>query len=318
MFSRKLLVASRKPFTIHRSLFTKAAVLALLLVSGNAEAGVLDFRTLSDAKTAYEKGDYVRASQLYGEVRSKNPQAMYNLGDSLYKQKKYKEAAEIFKQIDDPGLKHKALHNLGNSLANMGKTDEAIKAYEEALKLKEDKDTRYNLELLKKQKKQQQKKKNKKNDKKKNDQKKKDQKNKDQQKKNQKQDQKNKDRKNKDGSDKKQQDQKRQDKQNRQNKNKDQKKNDQQKQKRQNRSEQQKQKDKEKKQREKQKSEAQKKKEQQERKKRQQQAQAAKAQPISDMEERKYNKMLNKRGIKTLMIPLQSKGKPHENETTPW
>lgn len=305
MFSRKSQVGSRKSFTVHRSLFTKTAVLALLLVSANAEAGVLDFKTLSDAKTAYEKGDYARASQLYGEVSLKNAQARYNYGDALYKQKKYKEAAEIFKQIDDPKLKHKALHNLGNSLANMGKTDEAIKAYEEALKLKEDKDTRYNLELLKKKKKQQQKKQNKKNDKqnkKKNDQKKQDQKNKDQQKKNQKQDQKNKDQKNKNGNDKKQQDRKQKNKQNQQNKNKDQKKNDQQKQ--QNRSEQQKRKDKEK-QREKQKSEAQKKKEQQERKKRRQQAQAAKAQPISDMEERKYNKMLNKRGIKTLMIPLQ-------------
>ena len=42
------------------------------------------------------------------------------------------------------------------------------------------------------------------------------------------------------------------------------------------------------------------------------------AEPISDMEERKYNQMLERRGIKTLMIPLSGKGEAHENETTPW
>jgi Ca-activated chloride channel family protein len=39
-------------------------------------------------------------------------------------------------------------------------------------------------------------------------------------------------------------------------------------------------------------------------------------QPISNMDERKFKKMLNQRGVNTLMIPL-NKGKK-ENETTPW
>jgi len=45
--------------------------------------------------------------------------------------------------------------NMGNTLAHLKKIDEAIKAYEKALKIKEDKDVRFNLELLKKLKKNQ-------------------------------------------------------------------------------------------------------------------------------------------------------------------
>ncbi len=40
-------------------------------------------------------------------------------------------------------------------------------------------------------------------------------------------------------------------------------------------------------------------------------------QPISDMEERKYKKILNKRGINTLMLPLSTKGEKSD-EQNPW
>ncbi len=284
-----------------------------LLLGSSLHAGVMDFKTLGDAKAAYEKGDYAKASELYGSVLQKNDAARYNYADALYRQKKYQEAAEVFSRIKEPSLRHKALHNLGNSYANMGKTDEAIKAYEEALKLEEDKDTRYNLELLKKQKEQQQKKQNKNR---KNDRNKKDDKQNKQDKQNQKNNDKNKDRKN--GKNKQNRDQKqndRKDKQDKQNQNgkqdQKQKQNEGKNKKSQNEKEKQKQK-------EQQKSAAQKQKEKEKKEREKAQAKAAMAQPISDMEERKYNKMLDRRGIKTLMIPLQSKGKPHENETTPW
>ncbi len=38
--------------------------------------------------------------------------------------------------------------------------------------------------------------------------------------------------------------------------------------------------------------------------------------PISDMEERKWQKMLNQKEINTLLLPLK-KGE-RKNETTPW
>ena len=278
-------------------------------------AGVMDFKTIDEAKKAYESGNYAKASEAYGKLHGKNDAARYNYGDALYKQKKYKEAADIFAQISDPALKQKSLYNMGNALANMGKIDDAIHAYEAALKLGEDKDARYNLELLKKQK-QQQKKQQKKNQKKskKNQQNKNSkngQNNKDQQ------NQKNQQQKNQNGKNSKQNDWNKENKQDQNNQNK----HDRQ----QNHSSQ---KDKrnhqpQNKQGQSASSKSAKAAQQQpankkENDKKAQQAHAAKTQPISDMEERKYNHMLDQRGIKTLMIPLSGKGEPHENETTPW
>jgi len=251
-------------------------------------AGMMDFRTLDAAKQAYEGNDYAKASTLYGEVKTKNDQARFNYGDALYKEKKYSEAADVFSTISDPALKRQALYNLGNSLALSGKTDEAVKAYEASLKLGDDEDTRYNLELLKKQ--QQQNQQNKQDDK--ND--KNDKKNQDQQ---------DKDKKGQDGQEK--QDQKQQDQRsgNKGDERRDAKQKDQNKQ-----DQQQKQQAADAKQKEKGDEQAQEGAD----------AQAAMAEPISDMEERKYNKLLDKRGIKTLMIPLAGKGEPREDETTPW
>lgn len=284
-----------------------------LLAAAALHAGVMDFHTLAEAKAAYEKGDYAKASEYYGELGDKNDAARYNYADALYQQKKYKEAAKVFSQIASPALKQKALHNLGNSLALSGKTDDALKAYEAALKLGEDKDTRYNLELLQKQKQQQQQ----------NDQNQKEQdQNNDQQNgqnKEGQQDQKEKQRQNaQNGQDKGHPQQSAQEENKPQNRdgenNQDREGQAQsqpeqapeaQKQQSQNASEAEKQPDESAEEKERKTQNA-------------AQAQAAAAQPISDMEERKYNKMLDKRGIKTLMIPLSGKGEPHADETTPW
>ena len=43
-----------------------------------------------------------------------------------------------------------------------------------------------------------------------------------------------------------------------------------------------------------------------------------KDEPISDMEVRKWNKVLDQRGIHTLMLPLQTENKGADNEKHPW
>lgn len=269
-----------------------------LFAAAALHAGVMDFQTLSQAKSAYDQGDYNAAAEHYGALQDKNQQALYDYGNALYRAKDYAQAADAFRRIDDPALKPQALHNLGNSLANEGKTDEAIKAYEASLKLKEDEETRFNLDLLKRQ--QEQQKKDNKQDQQQNDQK-------------DKQDQ------------EKQQDQKQQ---NSEDKSKEQNQNDQKQQQSnskegenasgqsqqghsssQNEAEQQKEtrgaaQSSESRENEEEPKAA--------------QSEAQMAEPISDMEERKYNKILDKRGIKTLMIPLESKGEPRNDETTPW
>lgn len=124
----------------------------------------------------------------------------FNLGDALYKQKKFDESADKFKETADKTSnkieKSQAFHNLGNSMLLNNKLDESIAAYKEALRNNpKDLDTKYNLlYAMNRKKKQEDKKKNQDKNKDKNKDKDKD-KNKDQDKKDQKkdQDQKNKD-----------------------------------------------------------------------------------------------------------------------------
>lgn len=263
-------------------------------------AGLMDFQTLSEARHAYETGDFDKATALYGSIQDKNEAARYNYADALYKSQQYQKALNEFRAIEDPSLKPKALHNAGNSLAQMKKIDEAIKAYEEALKFEEDADTRHNLELLQKMKEQQQK------------QNQNDQKNDQNDKKN------HNDQQSKDGQNN-QKDQRKDGK-------KDQQKSDQHKQNEQ-KNEKGEKGEEEHQEGAQQSSDARKEpspaeaKEHQEREK-QEQAAAENPDPISDMQERKYMQMLQKnakqRGVNTLMVPLQSKGGKRETQSNPW
>lgn len=156
----------------------------------------------------YQQQKYVEAEASYRKSVEKTKQSVpgnFNLGDALYRQKKFDNAAQKFTEIasssDSKSVKAQAYHNLGNSLLEAKKLEESIEAYKKSL-LNNPKDdqTRYNLayaqEKLKQQ--QQQNKDNKNKDKKDQD-KNKDQKNKDQQNK----DQQNKDQNKKDQEDKK-------------------------------------------------------------------------------------------------------------------
>jgi tetratricopeptide (TPR) repeat protein len=131
----------------------------------------------------------------------------FNLADALYKQKKFGESAEKFKEIADKTLdkveKSRALHNLGNSMLMSNKLDESIAAYKEALRNNpKDLDTKYNLlyamNMKKKQQQQKNKDKNKDKDKDKNKDQNKDKDKKDQDKKDQKDQNKDQDKKNQD------------------------------------------------------------------------------------------------------------------------
>ena len=96
--------------------------------------------------------------------------ANFNLGDALYKQEKFDEAATNFdgltNRVESEKELAKAYHNLGNSLLKSQKIEQSIEAYKNSLRYyPDDKETKYNLsyaqDLLKKQ--QQQKKNQKQN-----------------------------------------------------------------------------------------------------------------------------------------------------------
>ena len=120
-------------------------------------ANVLDFMKLDEAKKAYESGSYEKSQKIYERYknRSKNAEVNYNIANTLYKQGRYKEAIKNYKKavFDDKNMRAKKYANLGNAYVKSHEKEglqKAIKAYEESLKIHEDKETRENLEAVKK------------------------------------------------------------------------------------------------------------------------------------------------------------------------
>ena len=119
----------------------------------------------------YNKDNFSEAEVDYRRALEKNNksyEAHYNLGDALFRQDKYPEAAEEFTKaaqfIDPKKDKTKAAntyHNLGNSYFAQQQYNKAIAAYQQSLRANpKDDDTRYNLvkamQLLQQQQQQQQ------------------------------------------------------------------------------------------------------------------------------------------------------------------
>ena len=247
-------------------------------------ASLLDFQILGEAEKSYKDGNYTATIAQYSKLKTKSDEVIYDEANSYYKLKDYQKALELYDSISSPKLAFDKWHNLGNTHAQMGKLDEGIKAYEEALKIKEDEDTRFNLEFLKKKKKEQEQKQNK--------------------------DKKN-DKKNKDDKNQK-------DKKNQKKKNSDSKKSNEEKKKEEEKQkEAQKKKDEAEKKKEQEKKDSEKNSKKDEEKENKIKKAQAKKEPISDKELRKYQKMLDQRGINTLVVPLKTKGEQN-NELKPW
>jgi tetratricopeptide (TPR) repeat protein len=126
----------------------------------------------------FKKEKYGEAEVAYRKALEKNkkmPEAQFNLGDAVYEQKRFEEAAKQFelsaKISTNRNIQAKALHNLGNSYLSQQKYKEAAEAFKSSLKLNpKDEDTRYNLAyanamLQQQQQQQQQKNQDKKDDK---------------------------------------------------------------------------------------------------------------------------------------------------------
>lgn len=84
------------------------------------------------------------------EKKPEDPKWNFNLSNALYKQMKFEESAEKYKEISeqttDKVEKSRAQHNMGNSLLMNKKLDESIEAYKQALRNNpKDLETKYNL-----------------------------------------------------------------------------------------------------------------------------------------------------------------------------
>ncbi|WP_281951344.1 VWA domain-containing protein [Nitrosophilus kaiyonis] len=137
-----------------KSDFKKIFVFAFLIISINAKAGLFDFKDIKKAKEYYNEKNYQKALKYFKKVaqEKKSAQSFYDLANAYYKTKQYKKAIEYYNKVQTPNkeLERYKLHNLGNSYFMLKQYKKAIEFYEKALKIKEDPDTRYNLELAKK------------------------------------------------------------------------------------------------------------------------------------------------------------------------
>lgn len=166
----------------------KIAVTFLLICLFQSLNGQTDKKYIRQGNREYNKNGFSDSEISYRKAADKNSQsadAVFNIGDALYKQEKFEEAGKQFEENivknEDKSKKSAGYYNLGNSLLKANKVEESINAYKNSLKLKPDNtEAKYNLayaqDLLKKQQEQQQKDKDKENkdnkDNKKDDQKK--------------------------------------------------------------------------------------------------------------------------------------------------
>lgn len=107
---------------------------------------------------AYDRSNYKEAERQYRIAADRdvgNPQAVYNLGNTLYQQGNWEVAEERYQQVAAKNLpsaqRADVLHNLGDSFLKQRKYKEAVQAYEESLRLRPgDPGTKQNLQMAKK------------------------------------------------------------------------------------------------------------------------------------------------------------------------
>ena len=107
----------------------------------------------------YQNNNFEKAELNYRKalvVHPKSRTANFNLANTLYSQQKFQESIDYYEKCvdksDDKLSRARTYHNLGNALFKANQVTEAIRAYENALKLNpSDMDTKYNLALAKKQ-----------------------------------------------------------------------------------------------------------------------------------------------------------------------
>ena len=141
----------------------KPAVVILLLMMCVAAQAQTDRQLVRQGNKQYRLGNSADAEVLYRKSVEKNPrnaQANYNLGNALMLQRKDSLAISQLetsaKLETNPIRRAQAYHNMGVICQQHQMFGEAIEAYKESLRNNPtDNETRYNLELCKRQQKQQ-------------------------------------------------------------------------------------------------------------------------------------------------------------------
>lgn len=124
-------------------------------------------RNVKEGNKQYVAQKFTEAQKFYEQGIADNSDsysANFNLGNSLFRQKKYKEALEQYQKAATLTKEKKeiasAFHNVGNALMEEKNYEKSVEAYKNSLKANpKDDDTRYNLAvaqyIMKKQQEQQ-------------------------------------------------------------------------------------------------------------------------------------------------------------------
>ena len=133
-----------------------AAVFAFGFVAGTVQFCAAESIASKNKKgnRLFEQGKYADAEKAYLSAQVDDPgkpEILYNLGNSLVKQKKYREGVQSLGQSINKGdrrVKQKSWYNTGNAFFSEGNYKDAAAAFVEALKLDPaDRDAKHNLEL---------------------------------------------------------------------------------------------------------------------------------------------------------------------------
>lgn len=129
-------------------------LMTVLMVTMNAFAQQ-ERKIIRSGNELFNKQDFEKAEVEYRkalDTKEDSYEAAFNLGDALYKQKKYEEALQQFDNLvkgeTDKERLGELYHNIGNTLLAMNKPQESIEAYKQSLLNRPvSQDTKYNLEF---------------------------------------------------------------------------------------------------------------------------------------------------------------------------
>ena len=157
-----------RKINIENMVLINLMIFSMILIFPVTIYAQVDKKYIREGNREYKKNKFSESEILYRKAIDKNkqsPDAVFNIGDALYKQNKFEDAGKQFIEnanLNEDKIKKSAgLYNLGNSLLQANKVQESIDAYKNSLKLRPDsKEAKYNLayaqDLLKKQEQQKQ------------------------------------------------------------------------------------------------------------------------------------------------------------------
>ncbi|MDX9743790.1 MAG: tetratricopeptide repeat protein [Arcobacteraceae bacterium] len=109
---------------------------------------IFEASSIFQAQKEFEDGNLEKSLEHFSAIETHLDEKAYNMGNILYKQAKYHEAIKEYQKMTKEELAYQKYYNMGNAYLQIEKYDEAIESYKKSLALKQDPDTKHNLETV--------------------------------------------------------------------------------------------------------------------------------------------------------------------------